>query len=168
VAAAAGVLHARSCAQGRVRARLQACSGYWASSRVELGWGALWLGCSRALAGLRRWRARLAGLALAGPLACARGGERMARWAGARWGRGCGALDRCEELGWAATRAGPRGSSGAGGKAGSWAAAVGRAGGGRRGEREGGWAKIHFSFSFLFLSLFYLFQFDTMRKQMIR
>jgi hypothetical protein len=71
----------------------------------------------------------------------------------------------------------PREGGGAGAegkKARSWAAAVGRAGGRKRGKGgwrggpagpgKGGWAEICFSFSFLFLTLFYLFQFDTMRK----
>jgi hypothetical protein len=110
----------------------------------------------------------------AGPrqAACSRarwgGGWRdgLARWVGRAWS-------------WAArTRAREGGGAGAGKKAGSWAA-VGRAGGGGgRGGRKGAagpaelgqggsWAEFCFSFSFLFLTLFYLFQFDTMRKQMI-
>jgi hypothetical protein len=85
----------------------------------------------------------------------------MARWAAAGAGVGCG------------VRGPARGVLARGGEAGSWAERGGRKrgkGGWRGGggwAREGGWAEICFSFSFLFLTLFYLFQFDTMHKQMI-
>jgi hypothetical protein len=83
--------------------------------------------------------------------------------------------------GWAERGAGPRARGGGGGLArlaAGWATTR-WAEPGERGEREGAagpaelgqggsWAEIYFSFLFLFLSLFYLFQFDIMRKQMIR
>jgi hypothetical protein len=131
-AAAAGALHAPSCAQGRVRALLGQ------ARRGDLGWG--WLG-PRLRAGPRGRRVR------------AGGGVCAVRWAAA------------VRLGWAVARAGPRGSVGA----------VGRAGGGKE-RGKGGWRGgpagpgkgAGLKFISLFLSLFYLFQFDIMRKQMIR
>jgi hypothetical protein len=68
----------------------------------------------------------------------------------------------------AAVRMGPRGSAGASGPGGEKRGGRGGTAGPAELGQGGSWAEIHFSFSFLFLSLFYLFQFDTMRKQMMR
>jgi hypothetical protein len=81
----------------------------------------------------------------------------------------CGALGRRGEAGVGRGARGPARERRRGGPSG-WGEGEGE---GRLARwagwaREGGWAEIHFSFSFLFLSLFYLFQFDIMRKQMIR
>jgi hypothetical protein len=122
------------------------------------------------------WQARLAGL---GRLARARGGAGVGRGA--------------SEVGsWAEQRAGPRGSSGAVGRAGGKNRELGRAlswptregwRGWAEGEERGGkggrgWAARNgpgkgagplflFPFSSSFLSVFYLFQFNSMHKQMI-
>jgi hypothetical protein len=144
----------------------------------------------------RRRRTLLALGACAQGALAALGHDRGAGPAGHRalgrqsWAAARARLARASAGSWAEQRAGPRGRELArgGGEAGAgpprcaWAhegalARVGRGekregGGGTAGPAElgqgGSWAEIHFSFSFLFLSLFYLFQFDTMRKQMMR
>jgi hypothetical protein len=150
------------------RARNRCADVRWAWARMQAAAAASTRSCAqgrvRAELGRAPWRvglaARLAGLAgVAGLLA--HGELGWHGWAAcARGGRGAGAMG---------ARAVGRAAGGGGG-------AVGRGGkrgkGGRLGRprwaREERWAEIYFSFSFLFLSLFYLFQFDTMRKQMIK
>jgi hypothetical protein len=124
-----------------LRARDARVAGPGAGAGGDLGWGRGALG---------------RGALGRGAVGRAAGEVRCARWLPLR-GAGVGREAR-----------GPAREFWRGGGGESWE--LGRRGGpnGGRGEREGGWAEIHFSFSFLFLSLFYLFQFDTMRKQMIR
>jgi hypothetical protein len=166
VVAAAGVEPLRA-----VRGRGRACRRRPPRGRALARRGAL-----RA-AGRAAWAAVAAGLPcwllarvgwgwLAG---WAERGAGLARWLLARaGGRGAGALGRRGgKLGWAAAR-GPARECRRGGPSGG----KGERGKGRLGRpswaREGVGLNSVFSFSFPFLSLFYLFQFDIMRKQMIK
>jgi hypothetical protein len=147
------------------------CTGI-SRSRFRKKNSARWLFDARAqavaaAAGVHALRARNARLDVRPGLGRGAGWAASRGWAGAR------GLGRGAELGRTA-RAGPRGRSWRGGPSGGEKGMLGRAGGGGGRERGGkgaagptemgqGGELGHFSF-FFFLSVFYLFQFDSMRK----
>jgi hypothetical protein len=145
------------------------CTGI-SRSRFRKKNSARWLFDARAqavaaAAGVHALRARNARLDVRPGLGRGAGWAASRGWAGAR------GLGRGAELGRTA-RAGPRGRSWRGGPSGGEKGMLGRAGGGRERGGKGaagptemgqGGELGHFSF-FFFLSVFYLFQFDSMRK----